>query len=156
MKHINYKIPKMFFVMIFISVFITGCIQPINLGLIEIGQKSTEQEFYIDNYKMKVRVIPVAEDYQYICSLSLSEKDNSASIKDVKSIMDIKKYYSRSTPRGGIQKVKQIIINNIEPMKDSLSNDFEYKYKLKNKGKYELTIKLTGIDGKELEKDILV
>lgn len=156
MKHINYKIPKMFFVLIFISVFITGCIQPINLGLIEIGQNSTAQEFYIDNYKMKVRVMPIADDYQYICSLSLSDKDNSATIKDARSNMDIKKYSSRSTPRGGSQRVKQMIINDIEPIKDSVSNDFEYMYKLRNKGKYELTIKLTEINGKELEKDILV
>ncbi len=105
---------------------------------------------------MKVRVMPVAEDYQYICSISLSDKDNSTSIKDVKSNMDIKKYSSHSTPRGGIQRVKQMIINDIEPIKDSLSNDFEYMYKLRNKGKYELTIKLTEIDGKELEKEILV
>ena len=124
--------------------------------MIEIGKNSTAQEFYIDNYKMKVRVMPVAEDYQYICSISLSDKDNSTSIKDVKSNMDIKKYSSHSTPRGGIQRVKQMIINDIEPIKDSLSNDFEYMYKLRNKGKYELTIKLTEIDGKELEKEILV
>ncbi len=156
MKPINYKIPKMFFVMIFISVFITGCVRPINLGLIEIGKNSTAQEFYIDNYKMKVRVMPIADDYQYICSLSLSDKDNSASIKDVRSNMDIKKYSSHSTPRGGSQRVKQMIINDIEPIKDSVSNDFEYMYKLRNKGKYELTIKLTQINGQKLEKDILV
>jgi len=156
MKTINHRIPKIFFVMIFISVFIAGCVQPINLGLMETGKNSTVQEFYVDNYKMKVRLMPITDDYQYICSLSLSDKDNSTPIKDVKSNMNIKKYSSHSTPRGGIQRTKQVIINDIEPIKDSLSNDFEYRYKLKRKGKYELTIKLTEIDGKELEKEILV
>lgn len=156
MKTINHRIPKIFFVTIFISVFITGCVQPIKLGLMDTGKNSTVQEFYIDNYKMKVRVIPITDNYQYICSMSLSDKDNSVSIKDVRSSMNIKKYSSHSTPRGGIQRVKQMIINDIEPIKDSLSNDFEYKYSLKSKGKYELTIKLIEINGKELEKDVLV
>lgn len=156
MKTISHRIPKIFFVMIFVSVFITGCVQPINLGLMETGKNSSVQEFYVDNYKMKVRVIPISDNYQYICSISLSDKNNSALIKDVKSVMDIKKYSSRSTPRGGIQRVKQMIINDIEPIKDSLSNDLEYKYNLKSKGKYELTIKLIEINGKELEKDVLV
>ncbi|MEW6506172.1 MAG: hypothetical protein AB1432_00345 [Bacteroidota bacterium] len=154
MKTINHIIPKIFFVMIFISVFLAGCVQPINLGLMETGKNSKAQEFYVANYKMKVSVMPITDDYQYICSISLSDKDNSTSIKDVKSNMDIKKYSSHSTPRGGIQRTKQVIINDIEPIKDSLSNDFEYK--LKSKGKYELTIKLTHIEGKELEKEILV
>lgn len=156
MKIINFRISKIFLAVTFISVFITGCVQPVNLGLIETGKNSTVKEFYIDNYIMKVRVIPIADEYQYICSISLSDKDNSISIKDLKSNIDIKKYSSHSTPRGGIQRVKQMIINDIEPIKDSLSNDFEYKYKLKSKGKYELTIKLTEIDEKELEKEILV
>ena len=156
MKTINHRIPKIFFVMIFISVFIAGCVQPINLGLMETGKNSIVQEFYVDNYKMKVRVMPITDDYQYICSLSLSDKDISTPIKDVKSNMNVKKYTSHSKPRGGIERVKQMILNDIEPIKDSLSNDFEYKYKLRNKGKYELTIKLTEINGKELEKDILV
>lgn len=156
MKSISHGIPKIFFVMTFVSAFITGCIQPINLGLMETGKNSSVQEFYVDNYKMKVRVIPISDNYQYICSISLSDKDNSASIKDVKSVMNIKKYSSQSTPRGGNRRIKQMMINDIEAIKDSLSNNYEYRYKLKSKGKYEVTIKLTEINGRELEKDILV
>lgn len=156
MKPFNYKIPEVFFVMILISVFFSGCVQPINLGLIEIGKNSTSKEFYIDNYQVKLRVIPRADNYQYICSMSLIDKNNSISIKNVKSNMDIKIYSSHSEPRRGIQQVKQMIITGIEPIKDTLSNDFNYIYKLSNKGKYELIIKLSEFDGKKLEKEILI
>jgi hypothetical protein len=51
---------------------------------------------------------------------------------------------------------KQMIKSGIEPITDKLSNDYDYKYKFSGKGKYELTIKLTEINGKELEKEIQI
>lgn len=156
MKTINHRIPKIFFVTIFISVFITGCVQPIKLGLMDTGKNSTVQEFYIDNYKMKVRVIPLGEASEYIYSLALKDKYDGTVIKKVKSTMNIKKYPSLSMQRDRHHHGKQMIKSGIEPIIDTLSNDYDYKYKFNGKGKYELTIKLTEIDGKELEKEILV
>ena len=159
MKQIVYRTLKTIPVIIFIAIIVSGCVSSYNIGnigLMEPGKNSAAQEFNIDKYKMKIHVIPLGEESEYIYSITLKDKYDGSIIKKVKSTMDIKKYPSLSMQRDRHRHSKQMIKSGIEPIIDTLANDCDYKYKFNGKGKYELTIKLTEIDGKELEKEILV
>jgi len=150
---------RIFPVLIFLGVLVSGCVSSYNIGnigMIEHGKSSAVQELYFDKYKMKMHVIPFGEEYEYIYSISLKDKYDGTVIKKVKSTMNIKKYPTLAMRRDRHHHSKQMLKSGIEPIIDTLSNDYDYKYKFNGKGKYELTIKLTEIDGKELEKDILV
>jgi hypothetical protein len=147
---------KILLTVILFSVFVSGCAPTIlNIGLIEAGRNNAMEEFYIDNYKVRLRIIPIADD-EYICSFSISDKNDGTPIKDVKSVMDIKMYSNYPKTHFRHRHGKTTIHSELKPIVDSESNDYDYKYKLTGKGKYELTISLTEIDGKELEKDILI
>ena len=160
MELIVYRKLKILPVKIFFGILVSGCVSSYNIGnigLMEPGKNSAAQEFYIDNYKMKIRVLPVTEDGEFMYSISLLNKVDRTPFKDVKSTMDIKKYPMKEQKthfrhRHG----KDKIVSDLVPIIDSISIDYDYKYKFKDKGKYELTIKLTEIEGKELEKEILV
>ena len=156
MNIINYRISKIYLAVIVVSAFIAGCVQPINLGLMESGKNSSVQEFYVNNYKMKLRVIPIANDYEYNYSFSLVNKNDDAPVKNVESTLGIKKYPYYPQFHGRHRHDKEYVANGLEPFYDSTKIGYEYKYKFKNKGKYELTIKLTEINGKELDKDIQI
>jgi len=159
MKQIVYRAIKILPIIIATAVLASGCVSSYhigNMGMIEPGKINSAQEFNIDKYKMKIHVIPLGEESEYIYSITLKDKYDGTVIKKVKSTMNIKKYPSLSMQRDRHHHSKQMIKSGIEPIIDTLSNDYDYKYKFNGKGKYELTIKLTEIDGKELEKDILV
>lgn len=160
MKLINIKKAAMFVALIVILIIVQGCVTSYNfgnIGMMEPNKNSSLQEFYIDNYKMKIRVLPVTEDREFMYSISLLNKSDRTPLKDVKSTMDIKKYPTKEQKthfrhRHGMDK----IVSDLTPIIDSVSIDYDYKYKFNSKGKYELTIRLTQIEGKELEKEILV
>jgi hypothetical protein len=159
MKLIIYRAIKVLAVTIFMVIFVSGCVSSYhigNMGMIEPGKINSAQEFNIDKYKMKIHVISLGEESEYIYSIALKDKYDGSPINNVKSTLNIKKYPSLSMQRDRHRHGKQMIKSGIEPITDTLSNDYDYKYKFNGKGKYELTIKLTEIDGKELEKDILV
>ena len=156
MNNIKFRIPKVFLAIIVISVIITGCVQPINLGLIESVKNSSVQEFSVNDYKMKLRVIPIADEYEYIYSFSIVNKNDGTPIKNVESILDIKKYPYYPQFHGRHRHDKEYIASKLEPFYDSTKIRYDYKYKFKNKGKYELTIKLSEVAGKELAKDVLI
>ncbi|MFA7421884.1 MAG: hypothetical protein WCZ90_19535 [Melioribacteraceae bacterium] len=142
--------PKVFIAIIFLSLFITGC-NP--LIFIEAGKNSAVQDFYVDNYKMQVRITRVSDDNEYFCSFSLLNKTDATPIKGIKSYLDIKKY---GPPRYRYMREKFPYLNGLELIYNSLTNDYEHKYKFTSKGKFELTIRLNEIDGKALEEDILI
>lgn len=156
MKQIVYRALKVLPVILFLGVLVSGCVSSYNIGnigMIEPGKGSAVQELYIDKYKMKIHVIPFGEESEYIYSISLKNKYDGSVIKKIKSTMNIEKYPSLSMKRDRHHHSKQMIKSGIEPIIDTLSNDYDYKYKFNGKGKYKLTIKLTEIDGKELEKE---
>ncbi|MEP0862125.1 MAG: hypothetical protein HRF52_11885 [Ignavibacterium sp.] len=147
---------KTLLTVILFSVFVSGCAPTIlNIGLIEAGRINAIEEFYIDNYKMRLRIIPIGND-EYICSFLLSDKNDGTPIKDVKSVMDIKMYSNYPKTHYRHRHEKKTIFSGLEPIVDSASNDYDYKYKLTGKGKYELTIKLNEVAGKELDKEIYI
>ena len=152
----NNRISKIFLAIIFLYFFITGCGQSIKLGLIEVGKNSAVQEFYVDNYKMQVRIILMSDEKEYLYSFSLFTKNDGTPIKDVKSYLDIKKYDTMARYHYRYMRQKQPYISGLELVYDSTANNYEYKYKFKSKGKYELTIRLSEIEGKPLTKDILI
>ncbi len=144
------RIPKIFLAIIFISFFITGC-NP--LIIIEEGKNSAAQELYFDNYKMQVRITRVSDDNEYLCSFSLFNKNDTIPLNGIKSNLDIIKYGPR---RHRYTREKFPYLNGLELFYNSLTNEYEHKYKFTTKGKYELTIKFSEISGKKLEEDILV
>lgn len=156
MNIMNYRISEIYLAVIFVLVFITGCVQPINLGLMESGKNSFVQEFYANNYKMKLRVIPISDENEYHYLLSIVNKNDDEPAKNVESTLGIKKYQLYPQFHGRHRHAKKFIAGGLEPFYDSTKSGYGYKYKFKNKGKYELTIKLTEINGKELAKDILI
>lgn len=151
---INIDKSKILFAILFISVFITGCIEPIILMPMEASNKNSYQEFSIKNYKSSIRLTQITNDFDYLCSFKLVNNLDGTVAKKIKSTMTVKKYPTLAMRRDKHHHDKQIIISGIEQIIDSLSNDYDYKYKLTGKGKYELIIKLTEIEGKELDKDI--
>lgn len=160
MKQIVYRALKVLPVILFIAIYVSGCVSSYNIGnmgMIEPGKINSVQEFYIDKYKMNIRVLRLTKDREFMYSISLLNKSDRTPLKDVKSTMDIKKYPTKEQKthfrhRHGMDK----IVSDLSPIVDSVSIDYDYKYKFNGKGKYELIIKLTEIDGKELEKEILV
>lgn len=150
MKWMNIRIPKIFFAIIFLSFFITGC-NP--LIIIEEGKNSAVQDFYADNYKMQVRITLVSDENEYICSFSLFNKNNLIPLDGVKSYLDIIRYGPR---RHRYKREKFPYLNGLEVTYNKITNEYECKYKFTSKGKYELTIRLNEIDGKALEEDLLI
>lgn len=141
---------KIFITIIFLYFFITGC-NP--LIIIEEGKNSAVQDFYVDNYKMQVRITRESDDNEYLCSFSLFNKTDTMPIEGIKSYLDIKKYGPR---RRRYKREKFPYLNGLELIYNSLTNEYEHKYKFTDKGKYELTIRLSEISGKALEEDILI
>ncbi|MEP0862122.1 MAG: hypothetical protein HRF52_11870 [Ignavibacterium sp.] len=139
-----------FITIIFLSFFITGC-NP--LIIIEEGKNSAVQDFYVDNYKMQVRITLVSDDNEYLCSFSLFNKTDASPLPGIKSYLDIKKY---GPPRRRYKRKKFPYLNGLELIYNSTTNEYEHKYKFTTKGKYELTIRLNEISGKALEEEILI
>ena len=143
---------KICLVLIIFSVFATGCVQTINLGLVEANRM---QEFYADDYKMRIRIIAI-DDAEFTYSISFFDKSDNTPIKDVKAEMDIKKYPQNPKYHYRHRHEKQMLASGLKLNFDAISNDYDFKYKFKSKGKYELTIRLSEIDGKPLDKDLLI
>lgn len=150
MNTIGYIILKNFITIIFLSFFITGC-NP--LIIIEEGKNSAVQDFYVDNYKMQVRITLVSDDNEYLCSFSLFNKTDASPLPGIKSYLDIKKY----GPTHRRYKRKKIpYLSGLELIYNSTTNEYEHKYKFTTKGKYELTIRLNEIAGKALKEEVLI
>lgn len=148
MKKKNYKI---FLALILFFAF-TGCVQTVNLGLIKADRA---QEFYVDNYKLSIKIIQKSE-YEYFYSISFFDENYNTPIAEVKSKVDIKKYPQNSKTHYKHRHKKQKQVSGLMPTFDKESNDYDFKYKFKSKGKYELTISLSEIAGKQLDKDLLI
>jgi|DewCreStandDraft_4_1066084.scaffolds.fasta_scaffold92105_2 hypothetical protein len=143
---------KIFLVLIIFSVFAAGCVQTINLGLVEMNRV---QEFYVDNYKMRIRIIAV-DDSEFIYSISFVNKNDNMPITDVKAEVDIKKYPQNPKSHYKHRHEKQNQISGLKLNFDATTKDYDFKYKYSGKGKYELTIELSEINGKPLEKNLLI
>lgn len=139
-----------FITIIFLSFFITGCNPSI---IIEEGKNSAVQDFYVDNYKLQVRITLVSDDNEYLCSFSLFNKTGATPLQGVKSYLDIIKYGPR---RHRYTREKFPYLNGLKVIYNKATNEYECKYKFTNKGKYELTIRLNEIAGKALEEEILI
>ncbi|MEW6004955.1 MAG: hypothetical protein AB1695_06520 [Stygiobacter sp.] len=143
---------KKFLVLIIFSVFATGCVQTIKLGLVESNRM---QEFYADDYKMRIRIIAI-DDAEFTYSISFFDKNDNTTITDVKAEIDIKKYPQNPKSHFKHRHGKQMLVSGLKPNFDETTKDYDFKYKYSGKGKYELTIRLSEIDGKPLDKDLLI
>jgi len=150
MKRMNIRIPKIFFVIIFLSFMITGC-NP--LIFIEAGKNSAVQDFYFDNYKLQGRVTLLSEENEYLLSFSLFDKDNIKPLDGIKSYLDIIRYGPR---RHRYAREKFPYLNGLEVTYNKITKEYECKYKFTSKSKYELTIRISEIAGKALEEDLLI
>ena len=155
MQLMNFRTPKIFLVIIFLviiflSFLVTGC-SP--LIIIEEGKNSAVQEFYVDDYKMQVRITRVSDDNEYLCSFSLFNKNDTIPLNGIKSNLDIIKYgpFHRRYKRK-----KYSYLTGLEPIYNRAMKEYEQKYKFTTKDKYELTIRLKEIAGKALKEDILI
>ena len=92
MDNINFRIPKVILALIFISIFIIGCVQPINLGLIDVKRNVSVHEFDYNNYRMKVLIIPISDENDYVCSFSIFNKVANSPIKLIESHLNIRRY----------------------------------------------------------------
>ncbi|MEW6195593.1 MAG: hypothetical protein AB1521_10605 [Bacteroidota bacterium] len=144
---------KNIFVVIVLAVFTAGCVQTINLGL--IASNNRLQEFFIDDYKMWIQITE-STDNEYLYSISFFDKNENTSIKDVKSEIEIKKYPENPKTHYKHRHSKQTLVNGLKPIYDANSNDYDFRYKFSSKGKYESTIELSEINGKPLEKNLLI
>lgn len=156
MNIINHRISKIYLAVILVSVFITGCIQPINLLPMETRNRYSYQEFTIKNYKSSIKLTQIGDDYNYLCSFKLVNNLDGIPVRSIKSTMMVKKYPTRAMRLDRHHHDKWVVLRSIEPIIDTLTHDFDYNYKIQSKGKYELIIKLTEINGKELDKDIQI
>lgn len=147
---INIRMPKIFFAIIFLSFLITGC-NP--LIFIEAGKKSAVQDFYVDDYKMQVRISLISDDNEYLCSFSLFDKNDIKPLEGIKSYLDIIKYGPR---RHRYKREKFPYLNGLKVIYNKTTNEYECKYKFTSKSRYELTIRLNEIAGKALEEEILI
>lgn len=150
MNTISYKGLKIFITITFLGIFITGC-NP--LIIIEEGKNSAVQDFYVDNYRMQVRITRVSDDNEYLCSITLFNEDDTSPFKNIKSYLEIKKY---GPPRRRYKRKKFPYLSGLELIYNTTNNEYECKYKFTNKGKYELTIRLNEIDGKASAENILI
>ena len=150
MKLMIVRMPRIFLAIIFLSIFITGC-NP--LIIIEAGKNSAVQEFYVDNYKMQVRITLLSDENEYLLSFSLFDKNDIKPLEGVKSYIDIIKYGPR---RHRYTREKFPYLNGLEVIYNKITNEYECKYKFTSKSKYELIIRLSEIAGKALEKDLLI
>lgn len=138
-----------------IPFLMTGCIEPITLLPMESGNSNSYQEFSFKNYKGHIKILHLTEE-DYVCSFKVVEKFEGIPVKSMKAVLGVMKYPTLAMRRDRHHHDKQKIMSGIEPIVDTLSNDFDYKYKIKSKGRFEITIKITEIEGKELDKDIQV
>ncbi len=139
----------------FMAFLLAGCIEPITLLPMEVGKGNSYQEFSFKNYKGHIKILHLTEE-DYVCSVKLVNKLNGITVNNMKAILGVMKYPSLAMRRDKHHHDKQKIMSSIEPIVDTLSNDFDYNYKIKSKGRFEITIKITEIEGKELDKDIQV
>lgn len=143
---------KNFLVWIVFSVFASGCVQTVNLGLVEMNRV---QEFYADDYKMRIRIIAI-DDSEFTYSISFFDKNDNTPIKDVKAEIDIKKYPQNPKYHYRHRHEKQMLVSGLKLNFDATTKDYDFKYKYSSKGKYELTIEMSEINGKPLEKNLLI
>ena len=146
---VNRKL-KVLPVILFLSFFITGC-NP--LIIIEAGKNSAVQDFYVDNYKMQVRITLISDENEYLCSFSLFNKNDIKPLEGIKSYLDIIRYGPR---RHRYAREKFPYLNGLKVTYNKITNEYECKYKFTSKSKYELTIRLNEIAGKALEEDLLI
>lgn len=156
MKIKNYRVLKTNLAVILISVIVTGCVQPIKLIPMETRNKFSYQEFTIKNYKSSIKLTQIGDDYNYLCSFKLVNNLDGIPAKSIKSSMTVNKYPTRAMRLDRHHHSKWVVLRSIEPIIDTLTHDFDFNYKIQSKGKYELSIKLTEINGKELDKDIQI
>jgi hypothetical protein len=135
---------------------VTGCAQSYNLGLVKPDQSGSSHEITTDNYKVKIIVTPITEDHQYVCSIKLFNKNDNAQLKEIESKMGIKKYQMTQINSKQRTYTKNNYIGGIIPTLNTSTMKYEFKYELKSKGKYDLNIEVSKIDGKILDKDILI
>lgn len=139
--------------MILLSVLAAGCVQTINLGL--VASNNRPQEFYVDDYKMRIQITELT-DNEYLYSVSFFDKNENTSITDVKAEIEIKKYPENPKTHYRHRHEKKKIVSGLKPNFDANSNDYDFRYKFSSKGKYELTVELSEINGKPLEKNLLI
>jgi hypothetical protein len=152
---IKCRLTKILLAVTFIPFLMIGCIEPIKLIQMEAGKGNSYQEFSFKNYKGHIKILLLTEE-DYVCSFKLVDKYEGIPVRNLKATLGVKKYPTLAMRRDKHHHDKQKIMSGIEPIVDTLSNDFDYKYKIKSKGRYEITIKITEIEGKELDKDIQV
>ncbi|KUO58543.1 hypothetical protein APF79_06965 [bacterium BRH_c32] len=150
MELIVYRKLKVLPVILFLSIFITGC-NP--LIIIEAGKNSAVQELYVDNYKMQVRITLLSDENEYLCSFLLFNRNDIKPLEGIKSYMDIIRYGPR---RHRYAREKFPYLNGLELIYNKITNEYECKYKFTSKSKYELTIRLNEIAGEALEEDLVI
>jgi hypothetical protein len=152
-KAIIINISNTYPAMILISVIVTGCSQSINLGLIETGLSKSQREFYVDTYRIQIRILQTTDEHEYIYSLSIFDTTDGKQISNVKSNLAINKYirYPNFDLKHSREE-RKYITSGLEPFRDS--SDVGYDYKYLNHGKYQVILKISKIAGEPLSKVI--
>jgi hypothetical protein len=134
----------------------TGCVELNYIGLVNVDVEKIVREFRVDEYKIRFRVHKTRNNDEYICSFILWNQKDRISNEDIKSTLEIKKYSRYVSSAFRNKYPKQMYLSGLYPVYDSMRNRYKVKYKLVDKGKYEVTLKLDEISGKKLESDIII
>lgn len=138
------------------AAIVTGCAQSYKIGLVKPYKSSSPHEFITGNYKVNLVITPIAEGNEFVCSIQLFNKGDNSTVKEIEADMNIARdriSQINSKMRGSI---RHNYISGIIPTLNTSTMEYEFKYDLKSKGKYDLNIEVSKIDGKILDKDILI
>ena len=137
-------------------VIVTGCAQSYKIGLVKPDKSSSQHEFISGNYKVNLVITPIAEGNEFVCSIQLFNKGDNSTVKEIEADMNITRdriSQINSKMRGSI---RHNYIGGIISTLNTSTMKYEFKYELKSKGKYDMNIEVSKIDGEILDKDILI
>jgi hypothetical protein len=139
-----------------ISILLSGCIQPIDLGRLNFNNGVAVKEFYVNNIKVLLKVENIIENSVYNYQLSMNDKDALTRIKNVKLVIEIKKYnkyppkrhWEQYEPKSNIERFE--IDSNDKTVTDS------FRFTFDSKGKYKILINIIEINGIQVTSDNII